>query len=170
MLLNGGLDTTNALKQAAEFKIAQGGQVVSVFGMTINNVAGIGPDVAQGSDVRRPAVLGRGFAGTARAAAGSGNSERLRRGHRMRPPAARAGARGARGAESVSRAFVAYAASGRHAQVILKLFEAGAAAPGVTGDLGVGDAVAQADDHGLVPAARDASRVMMPDCNANYSH
>lgn len=48
VVLNGGLDTTNALKQAAEFKIAQGGQAVSVFGMAINSVTGMGLDVAQG--------------------------------------------------------------------------------------------------------------------------
>jgi branched-chain amino acid transport system substrate-binding protein len=48
VLLNGGSDTTNALKQAAEFKIAQGGQIVSVFGMSLNNVTGLGSNVAQG--------------------------------------------------------------------------------------------------------------------------
>jgi branched-chain amino acid transport system substrate-binding protein len=48
VVLNGGLDTTNALKQAAEFKIAQGGQVVSVFGMAINSVTGLGLEAAQG--------------------------------------------------------------------------------------------------------------------------
>jgi branched-chain amino acid transport system substrate-binding protein len=48
VILNAGLDLSNALKQAAEFKIASGGQAVSVFGMTINSVAAMGLDVAQG--------------------------------------------------------------------------------------------------------------------------
>jgi branched-chain amino acid transport system substrate-binding protein len=48
VILNAGLDLSNALKQAAEFKIADGGQAVSVFGMTINSVAAMGQDVAKG--------------------------------------------------------------------------------------------------------------------------
>ncbi len=48
VILNAGLDLSNALKQAAEFKIAGGGQAVSVFGMTINSVAAMGQDVAKG--------------------------------------------------------------------------------------------------------------------------
>ena len=48
VILNAGLDLSNALKQAAEFKIADGGQAVSVFGMTINGVAAMGQDVAKG--------------------------------------------------------------------------------------------------------------------------
>jgi branched-chain amino acid transport system substrate-binding protein len=48
VILNAGLDLSNALKQAAEFRIAAGGQAVSVFGMTINSVAAMGQEVAQG--------------------------------------------------------------------------------------------------------------------------
>ncbi len=48
VILNAGQDLSNALKQAAEFKIASGGQAVSVFGMTINSVAAMGQNVAQG--------------------------------------------------------------------------------------------------------------------------
>ncbi len=48
VILNAGQDLSNALKQAAEFKIASGGQAVSVFGMTINSVAAMGQSVAQG--------------------------------------------------------------------------------------------------------------------------
>ncbi len=48
VILNAGLDLSNALKQAAEFKIANGGQAVSVFGMTINSVSAMGQSVAQG--------------------------------------------------------------------------------------------------------------------------
>lgn len=48
VILNAGLDLSNALKQAAEFRIASGGQAVSVFGMTINSVAAMGQEVAQG--------------------------------------------------------------------------------------------------------------------------
>lgn len=48
VILNAGLDLSNALKQAAEFRIASGGQAISVFGMTINSVAAMGQEVAQG--------------------------------------------------------------------------------------------------------------------------
>lgn len=48
VILNAGLDLSNSLKQASEFKIAAGGQAVSVFGMTINSVAAMGQAVAQG--------------------------------------------------------------------------------------------------------------------------
>lgn len=48
VILNAGLDLSNALKQAAEFKIAEGGQTLSVFGMTINSVSAMGQNVAQG--------------------------------------------------------------------------------------------------------------------------
>lgn len=48
VILNAGLDLSNALKQASEFKIADGGQSVSVFGMTINSVAAMGQNVAKG--------------------------------------------------------------------------------------------------------------------------
>lgn len=48
VILNAGLDLSNALKQAAEFKIADGGQALSVFGMTINSVSAMGQNVAKG--------------------------------------------------------------------------------------------------------------------------
>jgi branched-chain amino acid transport system substrate-binding protein len=48
VILNAGLDLSNALKQAAEFKIAEGGQTISVFGMTINSVSAMGQNVAKG--------------------------------------------------------------------------------------------------------------------------
>lgn len=54
VILNAGLDLSNALKQAAEYKITRGGQVVSVFGMTINSVAAMGLDVAQGLQLTVP--------------------------------------------------------------------------------------------------------------------
>jgi len=54
VILNAGLDLSNALKQAAEFKIAKGGQAVAVFGMTINSVAAMGLDVAQGLQITDP--------------------------------------------------------------------------------------------------------------------
>lgn len=54
VILNAGLDLSNALKQANEFKIAKGGQAVSVFGMTINSVAAMGLDVAQGLQFTDP--------------------------------------------------------------------------------------------------------------------
>ncbi|MFX9788043.1 ABC transporter substrate-binding protein, partial [Acinetobacter baumannii] len=38
VILNAGLDLSNSLKQAAEFRITRGGQTLSVFGMTINSV------------------------------------------------------------------------------------------------------------------------------------
>ncbi|XDF35638.1 ABC transporter substrate-binding protein [Paracidovorax avenae] len=54
VILNAGLDLSNALKQAAEYKITRGGQVVTVFGMTINSVAAMGLDVAQGLQLTLP--------------------------------------------------------------------------------------------------------------------
>lgn len=54
VLLNAGLDQTNALKQAAEFRIARNGQAVSVFGMTINAVHAMGLEVAQGLQFTDP--------------------------------------------------------------------------------------------------------------------
>ncbi|MDO8767412.1 MAG: ABC transporter substrate-binding protein [Burkholderiaceae bacterium] len=54
VVLNAGLDLTNALKQAAEYKLARNGQKVSVFGMTINSVAAMGLDVAQGLQITAP--------------------------------------------------------------------------------------------------------------------
>jgi len=54
VVLNAGLDLSNALKQAAEYRIAKGGQTVTVFGMTINSVAAMGLDVAQGLQITAP--------------------------------------------------------------------------------------------------------------------
>ena len=54
VILNAGLDLSNALKQAAEYKLARNGQVVSVFGMTINSVSAMGLDVAQGLQLTVP--------------------------------------------------------------------------------------------------------------------
>lgn len=54
VILNAGLDLSNALKQAAEYKLTRNGQVVSVFGMTINSVAAMGLDVAQGLQLTVP--------------------------------------------------------------------------------------------------------------------
>lgn len=54
VVLNAGQDLSNALKQAAEFNIAKGGQAVAVFGMTINSVAAMGLDVAQGLQITDP--------------------------------------------------------------------------------------------------------------------
>jgi branched-chain amino acid transport system substrate-binding protein len=45
---NAGLDLSNSLKQAAEYRLTKAGQVVSVFGMTINVVDAMGASVAQG--------------------------------------------------------------------------------------------------------------------------
>lgn len=54
VILNAGLDLSNSLKQAAEYKLARNGQVVSVFGMTINSVSAMGIDVAQGLQLTVP--------------------------------------------------------------------------------------------------------------------
>ena len=54
VVLNAGQDQTNALKQAAEFRIARNGQAVSVFGMTINAVNAMGLEVAQGLQFTDP--------------------------------------------------------------------------------------------------------------------
>ena len=54
VILNAGLDLSNALKQAAEFRIAKGGQAVSVFGMTINSVAAMGQATAAGLNITVP--------------------------------------------------------------------------------------------------------------------
>ncbi|MES2509747.1 MAG: ABC transporter substrate-binding protein [Pseudomonadota bacterium] len=54
VVLNAGLDLTNALKQAAEYKLARNGQKVGVFGMTINSVSAMGLDVAQGLQITAP--------------------------------------------------------------------------------------------------------------------
>ena len=47
-LANAGGDTINAVKQAAEFGIAQGGQSMVAFLLFINDVQGMGLQVAQG--------------------------------------------------------------------------------------------------------------------------
>ena len=54
VVLNAGLDQTNALKQAAEYRIARNGQAVSVFGLTINAVHAMGLDIAQGLQLTDP--------------------------------------------------------------------------------------------------------------------
>lgn len=54
VILNAGLDLSNSLKQAAEFRITKGGQSVSVFGMTINSVAAMGLETAQGLSITVP--------------------------------------------------------------------------------------------------------------------
>ncbi len=54
VILNAGLDLSNSLKQAAEFRIARGGQTVSVFGMTINSVTAMGLDTAAGLNITVP--------------------------------------------------------------------------------------------------------------------
>ncbi|QKV55361.1 ABC transporter substrate-binding protein [Comamonas antarctica] len=54
VVLNAGLDLTNALKQAAEYKLARNGQKVGVFGMTINSVSAMGLEVAQGLQITAP--------------------------------------------------------------------------------------------------------------------
>ena len=48
VLMNAGADLTNALKQAKEFRIQEQGQIVTSTGMTINAVAAMGLDVAEG--------------------------------------------------------------------------------------------------------------------------
>lgn len=59
VILNAGLDQTNALKQAQEFRITRKGQRVSVFGMTINTAHAIGLEVAQGLQFTDPMYWGR---------------------------------------------------------------------------------------------------------------
>jgi len=54
VVLNAGLDLSNALKQAAEYRLSKSGQVVTVFGMTINSVGAMGLDVAQGLQITAP--------------------------------------------------------------------------------------------------------------------
>lgn len=54
VVLNAGLDLSNALKQAAEYRLTKSGQVLSVFGMTINSVSSMGLDVAQGLQITVP--------------------------------------------------------------------------------------------------------------------
>ncbi|MCA1399214.1 ABC transporter substrate-binding protein [Bradyrhizobium sp. BRP56] len=47
-LANAGLDTTNSIKQAAEFGIVRGGQKLAGLLMTLSEVHGLGLDAAQG--------------------------------------------------------------------------------------------------------------------------
>ncbi len=54
VILNAGLDLSNSLKQAAEFRISRGGQAISVFGMTINSVTAMGLDTAAGLHITVP--------------------------------------------------------------------------------------------------------------------
>jgi branched-chain amino acid transport system substrate-binding protein len=54
VIVNAGADQTNALRQAVEYRITRGGQVVTVFGMTINAVNAMGLEVAQGLQFTDP--------------------------------------------------------------------------------------------------------------------
>jgi branched-chain amino acid transport system substrate-binding protein len=54
VILNAGLDLSNALKQAAEYRLNKKGQVLTVFGMTINSVDAMGLDIAQGLQFTDP--------------------------------------------------------------------------------------------------------------------
>lgn len=54
VFLTAGADLTNALKQAAEFRLGRSGQSVSVFGITINSVVALGQDIAQGLQFTDP--------------------------------------------------------------------------------------------------------------------
>src|ERR1700744_2962275 len=47
-LANAGLDTTNSIKQAAEFGIVKGGQKLAALLMTLSDVHGLGLEAAQG--------------------------------------------------------------------------------------------------------------------------
>lgn len=54
VVMSAGLDLSNALKQAAEFRISRGGQIVTTPGMTINSITAMGLDVAQGMQFTVP--------------------------------------------------------------------------------------------------------------------
>ncbi len=54
VIVNAGADQTNALRQAVEYRIARGGQAVTVFGMTINAVNAMGLEIAQGLQFTDP--------------------------------------------------------------------------------------------------------------------
>lgn len=54
VVINAGADVANTLKQAAEFRISKSGQVLSVFGMTINSVTAMGQKVAEGLNFTVP--------------------------------------------------------------------------------------------------------------------
>ena len=47
VVINAGLDTSNALKQASEFRITRGGQILTSPGMTINSVTAMGLDAGR---------------------------------------------------------------------------------------------------------------------------
>jgi branched-chain amino acid transport system substrate-binding protein len=51
---NAGLDLSNSLKQASEYRLTKSGQIVSVFGMTINVIDALGLPVAQGLNLTTP--------------------------------------------------------------------------------------------------------------------
>jgi branched-chain amino acid transport system substrate-binding protein len=48
VVISAGLDLSNTLKQAAEFRITRGGQILTTPGMTINSVTAMGLNNAQG--------------------------------------------------------------------------------------------------------------------------
>ena len=54
LVLNAGADMSNAVKQANEYRIGKGGQVVAALGMTINTIAAMGLDAAQGLQFTTP--------------------------------------------------------------------------------------------------------------------
>ncbi|MFT3821965.1 MAG: ABC transporter substrate-binding protein [Rubrivivax sp.] len=54
VLLSAGADLTNALKQANEYRLAKGGQLVTTTGATINAIGAMGLDVAQGLQINTP--------------------------------------------------------------------------------------------------------------------
>lgn len=54
LVLNAGVDMSNAIKQASEYRIARGGQVVTALGMTINTITAMGLDAAQGLQFTTP--------------------------------------------------------------------------------------------------------------------
>lgn len=54
VLLSAGADLTNAIKQANEYRLAKGGQVVTTTGATINAVIAMGLDVSQGLQINTP--------------------------------------------------------------------------------------------------------------------
>jgi len=54
VFLNAGSDTTNALKQASEFRLTQKGQKIAVFGLNLNVVTATGLEVAQGLQFTAP--------------------------------------------------------------------------------------------------------------------
>lgn len=54
LVLNAGVDMSNTIKQATEYRIGKGGQVVSALGMTINTIAAMGLEAAQGLQFTTP--------------------------------------------------------------------------------------------------------------------